>query len=241
MLKRNGKKRMVSVLLVLAMVFACASSALAAGADAVQAAAMEARYNALPDDAIVCYLFGEPVYKYEVDENRIIHKDFSGQTPQTYASGSIETGSIAGTVHANEVIYAGLQQLFVGYSESSSLMYLHADQAAIVADGVREQAEAEDLIAEIIGSVSGLPAFLVPVQALIQWTLKLGADARNEIADLLEEQGDARFTQTNSQYGSFYSVMEWDGRTVYKPCEYTTSTGTIRVLSVYCPSHSSVW
>ncbi len=57
-------------------------------------AGTNAAFAALPDDAVVCYVMGTPVYKSEIDENGYIHKDFSDNTISTCSSDSVQSRQV---------------------------------------------------------------------------------------------------------------------------------------------------
>lgn len=238
-------KRMIAMIMAIATLFTFALSAQAIEAEEMQAT--QAVYDALPDDTIVCYILGVPVYKYEVDENGYVHKDFTAVLASSARATGLQTGVLTGNELA-ETIGAGMNHVYTGYSESNSILYLHNAEAKAMASSFTQGLSTNHAVAQALGSYGTGIAATAPVFAICAGicgsVLILDAVTREGIAAEIREtagsSGHVMLVKAVSQYGTFYTSTSWDGRTVYKPSSYTASGVTITVNGVYC-AHGSVW
>lgn len=217
----------------------------------------ETEYADLPDDAVVCYVLGLPVYKYEIDEYGIIHKDFSAELTSRASSG-IKTGTLI-YPHNNETITATMIQVYTGYSETNSIMYLRNSEAHATAQAIIDGTSKNYVILQALGAYGTQLANLAKddpdmdlmdvavyagVAAAIGVVIGLDAATKtaiaNEISETAGASGHVMFIKVNSKYGTFYTSSAWNGITVYKPCVYTDANSTITINSVNC-SHGSLW
>lgn len=204
-------------------------------------------FDSLPDNAIVCYVMDVPVYKYEIDENGYIHKNFADNEILMCASDGIQTGTLA-TKHKTETITANMIQVYTGYSETNEITYLHKTEAKNVASAFNSSASKDYAIAQALGSygktVAKSSPYFAAVAAVVGGVAVLNAVSKETVANNLTgtvtSNNGAKLIHVNSKYGSFYNVSAWNGSTVYKPCTYASSNATITISSVYC-SHGSVW
>ena len=239
-------KRILAVIVAFSLCFAIAGHALASGTDLIETAIQEAAYNALPEDAVVCYLMGEPVYKYEIDENRMIHKK-TKSTRSVSGQNLDMVGQLTGA-HATETIAANMIQSYSGYSDTNSILYLHHDEAIATASNFSQTSYNDSVVVGALGNygtaVATSSPYFAAVAGIIGYFFLIDLLQREAAAsnlyDVCSNGGHAQLAYVSNQYGSFYSVLEWDGVTVYKTGIYSFSTGTINVTSVRC-SHGSVW
>lgn len=208
----------------------------------------KAAFDALPDDAIVCHVMGVPVYKYEIDENGIIHKDFSAyvNSPSSRSS-ALLTGTLV-SPHKNETITANMIQNYTGYSETNEIVYMHRSEALNSAQAFRDQASQEYSITQMLGesgvSIIDTSPYYSLIAGIVGAILVLDAFSRDAIATNLTNTANAnpgaQLIHVASRYGIFYSVNPWNGTTVYKPSTYQQGSSTITVTSVYC-THGNLW
>ena len=240
-------KKALTFVLTLATALSAISVAGAYDANNSAVNNTKAAFDALPDDAIVCYVMDTPVYKYEIDETGYIHKDFSDSVVSTCASGGVQTGTLA-TKHKSETITANMIQVYTGYSETNEITYLHKTEAKNTAAAFLSGASKNYAIAQALGSYGGSVASSSPyyaaVAGVIGGVVILDAVSKetvaNNLTNTVSSNNGAKLIHANSKYGSFYNVSAWNGSTVYKPCTYTTSNATITISAVNC-SHGSVW
>ena len=64
---RKTLRSAISLMIVCSVLCSLCSIHFAGAVDERQL--QKERFDALPEDAIVCYLRGQPVYKYEINEN----------------------------------------------------------------------------------------------------------------------------------------------------------------------------
>ena len=77
-------------------------------------------YDALLDDAVVCYMMGQPVYKYEVDEYGFIHKN----TTTTRNHSSYYTESLLPSSYRNKLVTAHGGMSTQGFYQHDTFMYI---------------------------------------------------------------------------------------------------------------------
>ena len=178
-------------------------------------------FDSLPDNAIVCYVMDVPVYKYEIDENGYIHKNFADNEILMCASDGIQTGTLA-TKHKTEA-----KNVASAFNSSASKDYAIAQALGSYGKTVAKSSPYFAAVAAVVGGVAVLNAVSKETVA-------------NNLTGTVTSNNGAKLIHVNSKYGSFYNVSAWNGSTVYKPCTYASSNATITISSVYC-SHGSVW
>ena len=213
----------------------CAASAIHTTEDA------DALFDALPDDAIVCYMLGQPVYKYEVDENRRVHKDFSSSI-EPFVMGEDDT---LPSMHWNEMIIALIQVTAIGYSQVEYIMYIPPEEGEAMVDalGYDEVYDIYIAIDRIMSVVQSAPAsFLSALTAAVRFLMALQPimfeSLINDVEDYSSDDENCMLILTSNAYGSFYALEPWDGRSCVRyPSDL--STGTVSI-DVECP-HGSPW
>ena len=202
-----------------------------------QKQAQEEAFAALPEDAVVCYLRGVPVYKYEIDENRRIVKE---STPITRISGETDTLPVA---HRGAIVISAIQTAAVGNSQFEYINYLPNKYAEAAANGFED-----------IGGVTGIVGLITDAGGLIPNTIVQGismviggilgltgvvsGDISGDIRDITDNGGDIILSYVNTKFGGFYSVEEWDGKTCVRfPIEVPLG---FMVVDTQC-AHGSPW
>lgn len=231
MAKKNMLHKSFALVLVLCMAFMTMAPAFAASEEDAKKAA----FDALPDDAIVCYMYGQPVYKYEVDENGYVDKDF-GATVITRSSGS--NGTLP-TAHRGETITASVTLVTTGFSQTENIIYAPCEYAYDAIKMIEDGASTVDAALELAGGIIGSP-IVTEITSLLRIIVSMGAtDLCNDITDNSENGDDSQIEYVTSNYGQFYNVSTWNGRTVVRD-GYTSGSTVVTVNSVNC-SHGSVW
>lgn len=228
---RKMLRRGLSLILALSTLFIFSPFALAATTEAAQAAA----YDALPDDAIVCYMYGQPVYKYEVDENGIVTKDFS-------MNSNARSSAVSNTLpsrHREEFIRATCTLVTTGFSQNENIFYVPCDDAAIIYSTINNGKTAVSIATAIsskFGSVGKALSNIFKTMAMATLN-SISAD----VEELVDADKHVNISITTSQYGQFINVTQWNGTSCVR-YGYTDSTTTYTVVSVVCDTHGeSVW
>ena len=194
----------------------------------------KAAFDALPDDAIVCYMHGQPVYKYEVDEHGMVHKDFS--LPVTRASAMTDT---LPSIHRYETITAGCNLVTTGFSQNELVLYLSEADARKVINGLDQGWSAVSIASDI---AVGAGTFYSQLVGILGYVVAANIEAvMNQISNCLSSGNLVELDVVSSRYGQFVSVYNWSGTTCIR---YSTSQNgvTITVTGAYCKNHNtSVW
>ena len=94
----------------------------------------------LLDDAVACYMMGQPVYKYEVDEYGFIHKN----TTTTRNHSSYYTESLLPSSYRNKPVAAHGGMSTQGFYQHDTFMYMDVEAGISVAQSF----EAETMLLE---------------------------------------------------------------------------------------------
>ena len=238
-IKRAFTFKVVGFILAIAMMLPLIS--VCSAANNIEAA-QQAAFDALPDDAIVCYLLGRPVYKYQIDENRRIHLDVvapaSLNADEDYVS--LAENATLPLAHRGEVITATVTTIASGYSQTECISYLPNGDAEETANGFEDA-----------GSVIGWGGLLVSVLGLTGSTAVtfLGiitsiagitsGTISGEIRDLTDAGNDVILAYVYTNYGAYYAVAPWDGITCVKePASIFLGSMTVEVT---CKHDVSPW
>lgn len=183
-------------------------------------------YDELPEDEILCYYMGCPVYKENVDSNfRILVETLAmpldSNIPQLYQAGTIKP-----MYRGESIVVRGRFQTYQ-YAENDTFTYL-------------PNGEAEDLAAEYEGNgpltaaglattiagpffTEAIPAILLSAAGVLITTV---ASIRSERASAIRAYTDAGddilFICSTSRFGTFWNVNYWDGTTCICDGLYTS-------------------
>lgn len=199
-------------------------------------------YDELADDTIVCYMRGQPVYKYEVDEYGIVHKDF-GDEGLNDESGIMLTASGSGgtipTAHRGESITSGCNLVTTGFSQSEALAYLTVADAKVVASGFENGSSAATIVAGLskkTGTYMGKITYVLG--NIISHTL---TGISKEITSLTSSGKKVLLEYVSSSYGTFCNVSAWNGTTCVKS-GYSQNGVTVTVSDAICATHDkNIW
>ena len=204
---------------------------------------MTEAFEQLPDNAIVCYMFGQPVYKHEVREDGFVDKDFNlGQNARISGSGATIPSNCRG-----KVITATATLTTTGYSQSEQALYLPYANAIEMASDAESASSNASLVSMVSGALGLATAPFAPYVSAASGTVSLLVSiygfSRSTFAGEIREHTDAGdnvvIDYVNSAYGRFYTVSSWDGLRCVKE-GYTYDETTVTVHSVYW-AEGSVW
>ncbi len=210
-------KRGLSLFLILSLMLslflylpASASSTPTGTAEEFEVISAE-EFQKLPDNTIVCYMFGQPVYKFEVDSNYIVHKDFSANAVYDTRSGnytSYYSESSIPYAHRGEAIYAEGHLTAPRFSQNDSFSYIPC------ADAVRVAQELEGVASEQ-GYLSVLLSLIAPAGTFVSGIVALSGLGKAQLAAQIrrctDNGADVILVSSTSTYGSFRAAHEWDG------------------------------
>lgn len=200
-------------------------------------ASQQAAFDALPDDAIVCYLLGRPVYKYQIDENRRIHLDMVAPASLNADEEYVSLG-INGTLpvaHRGELITATVTTIASGYSQTECISYLPNRDAETTANSFEDAGSVVGWVGVCV-SILGLTGAIAATFAGILTSLAgvAGSTISGEIRDLTDTGNDVILAYVYTNYGSYYAVAPWDGITCVKePADIFLGSMTVEVECNY--------
>lgn len=231
------KKRIISTILVIAIL--CTSLCITAFADnstKIASSPFTEAYHALPDDAIVCYAFGEPIYKYEIDENGFIDKDFSTTTRN---HSSYYTESSIPVLMRNKSIVAEGHLSATGYHQYDTFLYLTPLDGAQYASKLATNSSVE-IRSFLIGLVFPASTALTVLLGICSAASIYLNSYANDIRARTDIGKGCIFLTMRNPYGTFRVVHDWDRLACIRYGQ-TLSEGTSYVDSVYTVDGSSVW
>ena len=182
-------------------------------------------WAALPDNTVVCYLYGLPVYKSDVDENGFINcgEVLDRPMPLNYSSYYTE-GAIPSTYRNNNYILEGSGRYSVhGTNQYEIFTYLRYNNALSTIEYLRDNQHRANAVKNAIGSfydaltdVFGvLPAEVVALYGaavlITSINIQMNSSAADKIAEYTNSGKHVLFITIKTNYGTFYAVHEWDG------------------------------
>lgn len=199
-------------------------------------------YDELSDDTIVCYMRGQPVYKYEVDEYGIVHKDF-GDEGLNDESGIMLTASGSGgtipTAHRGESITSGCNLVTTGFSQSEALAYLTVADAKAVASGLDSGSSAASIVSDLAGRSKSFIGKMTDILSNIISHALSGIS--KDVTSLTSSGKKVLLEYVSSSYGTFCNASEWNGTTCVKS-GYSQNGVTVTVSSAICATHGkNIW
>ena len=208
----------------------------------------------------MCYLQGEPIYKYQIDENHRIIRNVNDKV-SSYDYGGLGITDTLPSKHRNEIISAFVNTIAIGYTQSESITYFPNSDAESFVNSLEDGNSVVSAISVLTGIPSttisamqllGAPAMIAQYAAFAYaglaasvFSLILGMVSINtgiitgNIRDITDEGGDVMITYVTNTYGSFYDVSEWDGRTCVRD-PLTGGTVIRSEVDVTCP-HGNPW
>lgn len=106
----------------------------------------------LLDDAVACYMMGQPVYKYEVDEYGFIHKN----TTTTRNHSSYYTESLLPSSYRNKLVTAHGGMSTQGFYQHDTFMYMDVEAGISVAQSFEAGNNAAGILAFFGGAAMAL-------------------------------------------------------------------------------------
>jgi len=207
----------------------------------------QSSFEDLPEDAIVCYAFNEPIYKHEVEkigEYYFITKDMlinSSGIENTNNHSGYYTESYIPNAHRNHNITVTGYLSAIQFGQNDKIMYLIEDAGEEFASSLQSGYTKEFMIGLLLIAL-GLPEPLSKFVAILSGFVILGAYERDRIASEIRNCTDnhqgAIIWQGDNMYGTFISVHPWDGMYCIR---YGTSSSshTSYVSSVLCQCDAS--
>lgn len=174
-------------------------------------------YDELPDDEILCYCMGYPVYKENINSNfRILWETLpvplDSNIPQLYQTGTIRTG-----YRGETIVVRGRFQTYQ-YAEDDTFTYLPNARAEELAEEYEDNGvlTAAGLAATIAGPFfeGTLPTlFLTAACGLITAVSSIRSERASAIRAYTDAGDDVLFICSSSRFGTFWYVNYWDGAT----------------------------
>ena len=235
----KGKKfcAFLSMVVVFSLLLSLCSFSVCSAAEGTTLQATEdqqAAFDSLPDNAIVCYLHGRPIYKYQITEDRRIVT----QSNARISGGIVATLPLS---HRGEIITANIWLSTIGFTQTEAVSYLPYDDALTFIELLEEDVPIVELISNVLGALE-LSGDAEVAAMMVDLLIGIGdlqtATVVAQIREVTDTHSDAIVTFVNTAYGGFYSVEEWDGITCVKEAE-ELSFGSMTV-DVYC-NHGSPW
>lgn len=182
-------------------------------------------WEALPDNTVVCFLYGIPVYKSDVGEYGFIdsEKVLSRPVPLNYSSYYTE-GAIPYTYRNDNYILEGSGRYSVrGTTQYEVFTYLRYNNAIGTIEYLRDEehkvSDIRDTIAlfydvatDILGTLPVEVMALYGAAVLITSVdIQMNKGAADKIETYTSNGSNVLFVTIKSNYGNFYAVHEWDG------------------------------
>lgn len=198
-------------------------------------------YNDLPDDAIVCYMLGRPVYKYEIDEYGFIHK--TAIATRNHSSYYVE--SRLPSSYRNKPVTAHGGMATQGFSQNDTFMYMDVQTGISVAQHFEAGNNAAGIIAFFGGAAMSLVGVSAPLSIAISAVLSLPAMARAEIASQIRAFTDNNekclMLEMRNSYGTFRAIHSWDGEYAIRYPQSLNPPSTAWVDGVVGYNGSTIW
>lgn len=228
--KRSVLMRCISLVLTASFFFVLVSVSYAS---VITENSQQAAFDALPEDAIVCYLRGQPVYKYEIQDNHRIVKE------STIVSRSLGVDSPLPVTHRGEIVSATVLTVTIGYNQLESIDYLPNQYAESVAAGFANNLSLASILSGLISLAGGaIPSF---ASTIISGILSIAGLSKsqlaNEIRQITDRGGDVILTYVGTPYGNYYAVEEWDGINCVR---YPAPSLDSQTINVEC-AHGYPW
>lgn len=201
----------ISCVLIMMLLFVFAGSTFAAN-ERNEPLPFSDAYDALPDDAVVCYMMGQLVYKYEVDEYGFIHKN----TTTTRNHSSYYTESRLPSSYRNRPVTAHGGMSTQGFYQHDTFIYMDEDTGEAMARKFEEGATADSILATIGGFLISLTPLKNALAAFIGLLMQLPAATRASIASQIRGYTDEHeccfMLEMRNSYGTFRAIHPWDGQ-----------------------------
>lgn len=210
-MKKYSTKRFLAILLSFVALFQLSSFGFAKNSTPYT-------YDELPDDEVLCYYKGYPIYKENINESfRILEETLvmplDSNIPDWY-----ETGTIRPEYRGQSITVSGRFETYQ-YGENDTFCYLPVDAAQKVASKLESNDELTAI--GIAATIGGIVGELLKFSTLWMGTVSLFTGligwARTERASAIREYTDAHkdvlYIASSSRFGTFWNVNYWDGRT----------------------------
>ncbi len=186
-------------------------------------------------------MFGEPIYKHEVDEYGFIHKS----APETRNHSSYYTESLLPSSYRNKPVTAHGGMATQGFSQEDTFIYLNEDAGETVARKFEDGASVDSILATIGATLISLTPLKASITAFIGLLLQLPALTRAEIASQIREYTDAHecclLLEMRNRYGTFRVVHPWDGQYAIRYPQSLNPPSTAWVDGVAGYNGNTIW
>lgn len=198
-------------------------------------------YDALPDDAVVCYMMGQPVYKYEVDEYGFIHK----KTAATRNHSSYYIESLLPSSYRNKPVTAHGGMSTQGFYQNDTFFYMDEDTGEAMARKFEEGAPLNILLSLVGGYAITILPLKAGVQTAMNAMLALALNGRTILAAEIREYTDKHqnfiMLEMRNSYGTFRALHPWDGQYAIRYPQSLNSPSTAWVDGVAGYNGNTIW
>lgn len=200
-------------------------------------------FKNLPDDAIVCYMLGEPVYKHEVEQfgnDYFIKKEFNSITEPDYVVASNHSGyyteSYIPSSHRNHNIFVSGQLVTYQFSQNDRITYMTEETAESFASAIESTSGSAYIISLLIAAIGITNPTLGTVLAILVGGLYYDrAQLASSIRAYTDQHQGVMYWQMSNRYGTFHGVHSWDGLYCIRYGTGTVGSGTYsRVTCIQC-------
>ncbi len=230
----------ISCVLIMMLLFVFAGSTFAAN-ERNEPLPFSDAYDALPDDAVVCYMMGQPVYKYEVDEYGFIHK----KTATTRNHSSYYTESRLPSSYRNRPVTAHGGMSTQGFYQNDTFMYMDVEAGISIAQSFEAGNNAAGIIAFFGGAAMTLLGVSGPVSVAISAVLSFPSLARAELASQIRAYTDNNekclMLEMRNSYGTFQAIHPWDGQYAIRYPQSLNPPSTAWVDGVLGYNGATIW
>lgn len=234
------KRKIVALILVLSLSIVFSGSALALNEQGESQMFSEA-YDALPNDAVVCYMLGQPVYKYEVDEYGFIHKEMS--VPRNHSSYYVE--SLLPSSYRDKPVTARGGMSTQGFYQYDTFFYMDEDAGEAMAGELERGGTRDSILALFATSAISLVPLKSGLITAVSALISLAASSRTALASEIREYTDAHqnliLLEMRNSYGIFRAVHPWDGQYAIRYPQTLNSPSTAWVEGVAGYNGNTIW
>lgn len=191
-------------------------------------------------------MYGQPVYKYEINENHEVMRDF-GDSISAYSTDPDIIDTLPSR-HQGEVIVASARNYGVAFSQTEKITYLPRSLAGAYADAFRDATTAEGVASLFLGWAGIVVGMSSNIAGVIVSVFSGGfgaaafekSNAASAIDRVANNGDDVRFVVTTNSRGTFYNASSWDGKTCVR---YNLNSGLTHytIDSVVCGHNSNPW
>lgn len=204
-------------------------------------------YDDLPEDTILCYMFGQPVYKSDVNEDFFVTKDFSIANPPTSDfSVSNHSGayleSLLPLTHRGKNITAEGQLVSIQFSQNDTFLYLTHQSAQQYASALESSGTTAARLSLLLAAASFYKP-IAPVAGVCSLLAGLLSYSRAQFASEIRSYTDngsgVIIVKCSSRYATLRSVSAWDGRYALRygtsGAAYTSTVTLVRTQDGFYP------